>query len=178
MTYKPATFRSVFFNAPLSSGGPFLIAIVMGCLLCTATLFAFSKPAHPKKPSAAAKEWVGTWGTARQLVEPGNMPPAPGLSNNTLRQVVCVSIGGKNLRLKFSNEFGKEPVTIKGVQIAASTTKTLQFSGKQDITIDAGAEIVSDPVSFNLKPRMEVAITMFFGETSPTITGHPGSRTT
>ena len=187
MTYKPATFSPVFFKDFRSTPLPFLMTIVMGCLLCTATLFAFSKPAHLKKPSAAAKEWVGTWGTARQLVEPGNMPPAPGLSNNTLRQVVCVSIGGKNLRLKFSNEFGKEPVIIKGVQIAASTggstidastSKILQFSGKQNITIDAGAEIISDPVSFNLKPRMEVAITIFFGETSPTITGHPGSRTT
>jgi lysophospholipase L1-like esterase len=41
-----------------------------------------------------------------------------------------------------------------------------------------GGDIVSDPVSFDLKPRMEVAITIYFGETSPTVTGHPGSRTT
>jgi hypothetical protein len=32
----------------------------------------------------------GTWGTAPQLTEPGNMPPNPGLSYNTLRQVVRV----------------------------------------------------------------------------------------
>ena len=38
--------------------------------------------------------WVGTWSTAPQLVAPGNMPPNPGLSNNTLRQIVCVSLGG------------------------------------------------------------------------------------
>jgi hypothetical protein len=38
----------------------------------------------------STKVWVGTWSTAPQLVEPGNMPPAPGLSNNTLRQVVRV----------------------------------------------------------------------------------------
>jgi len=120
-------------------------------------------------------------------VEPNNMPPSPGLSNNTLRQVVCVSIGGKKLQLKFSNKFGKTPVTMKGVQIAvstggstinASTSKTLKFKGREEVTMQAGEELTSDAVSFDLKPRMEVAITIAFGEVSQTLTGHPGSRTT
>lgn len=160
---------------------------LVSLLLCTLTHVAFAKLGHPAKPPVADKKWVGTWGTARQLVEPQNMPPAPGLTNNTLRQVVCVSIGGKSLRLKFSNEFSKSPVTMKVVQIAvskggstidASTTKALKFNGKDEVTMDAGGEVYSDPVSFDLKPRMEVAITISFGETSPTVTGHPGSRTT
>jgi len=136
---------------------------------------------------AKGKNWVGTWSTAPQLVEPKNMPPEPGLSNNTLRQVVCVSIGGNKLRLKFSNKYSESPVTMKMVQIAVSkggaaidqsTTVALTFNGKNEVTMRPGADIASDPVSFDLKPRMEVAITIFFGETSPTITGHPGSRTT
>lgn len=137
--------------------------------------------------SAKGKHWVGTWSTAPQLVEPKNMPPAPGLANNTLRQVVCVSVGGKKLRLRFSNEFSKSAVTMKMVQIAVSkgdgavdqsTTTTLTFNGQHEITMQPGVDIISDPVAFNLKPRMEVAITIYFGETSPTVTGHPGSRTT
>lgn len=140
-----------------------------------------------KEPGPNAKRWVGTWGTALQLVEPNNMPPAPGLSNNTLRQVVCVSIGGKKLRLKFSNTFGKSPVTMKAVQMAVSkgggavdesTGKTVKFNGRMEVTLEPGTEITSDEVSFDLKPRMEVAITIAFGETSPALTGHPGSRTT
>ena len=136
---------------------------------------------------AAQKGWVGTWGTARQLVEPNNMPPAPGLTNNTLRQVVAVSIGGSKIRLKFSNEFSKTPTTIKTVQIAVSkggsaideaTTKTLTFDGKEEVTMAPGVEITSDAVKFKLQPRMEVAITIAYGETSQTVTGHPGSRTT
>jgi lysophospholipase L1-like esterase len=177
MQYKSSTFYNTLFK-----GLRFVYF-----LLCTLIFFGFSKPDGSKEPPAAAKTWVGTWGTAPQLVEPNNMPPAPGLSNNTLRQVVCVSVGGKRLRLKFSNEFSKSPVTLKAVQIAVSmggsvidesTTRTLKFDGKQEYTMEAGAEVVSDPVSFDLKPRMEVAITISFGETSPTVTGHPGSRTT
>jgi len=89
----------------------------------------------------AKTTWVGTWATAPQLVEPNNMPPAPGLTNNSLRQVVRVSIGGKSMRVKFSNEHSKSPVTVKSAQVAASkgsgvidvkTNKSLTFGGKTE----------------------------------------------
>ncbi len=135
----------------------------------------------------SGKNWVGTWSTAPQLVEPHNMPPEPGLSNNTLRQIVRVSIGGDNVRLRFSNEFSNNPVTMKSVQIAASnggravdgsTITELKFDDKSEVTMVPGTGITSDPVSFDLKPRMDLAITIHFGQTAPDVTGHPGSRTT
>ena len=55
------------------------------------------------------------------------MPPAPGLTNNTLRQLVCVSVGGKNVRLKFSNEFSKTACTMKSVQIAVQKGKQKRY---------------------------------------------------
>ena len=136
------------------------------------------------KSSAA---WIGTWGTAQQLVELHNMPPQPGLSNNTLRQVVRVSIGGDRLRVKFSNEHSTSPIDLKGVHIAASaggsvidpeTDAALRFAGKSSITIEPGSTVTTDPFTFALKPRSDVAITIHFGSTSPDVTGHPGSRTT
>jgi lysophospholipase L1-like esterase len=132
-------------------------------------------------------KWVGTWATAPQLVEPGNMPPSPGLTNNSLRQVVRVSIGGDTIRLKFSNEFSTSAVTMKSVHIAVSTggsttnvstNKELKFQGFSEVTMDAGAAVTSDPIAFTLTPRMDVAITIYFGQTSTTVSGHPGSRTT
>ena len=159
-----------------------LRALKRGTLIIIAVIYTQILFAQSNK-----KGWVGTWGTARQLVEPNNMPPAPGLANNTLRQVVAVSIGGSKIRLKFSNEFSKTATTIKSVQIAISkggaaideaTTKTLKFNGKEEITMAPGVEITSDVVKFKLQPRMEVAITIAYGETSQTVTGHPGSRTT
>src|SRR6478609_6790075 len=98
------------YNSVINSGRRCL-----SVLLVCSILFS---PAFSKEPPAT--QWVGTWGTARQLVEPNNMPPAPGLTNNTLRQIVRVSIGGKSLRLRFSNEFSKSPVTIKSIHNAAS----------------------------------------------------------
>jgi lysophospholipase L1-like esterase len=139
------------------------------------------------KSSHSEKKWVGTWSTAPQLVETGNVPPAPGLPGNSLRQIVRVSIGGDSLRIRFSNIFSSSAVTLKAVKIAVSTggnaidaasSKELKFSGKTEVTMNSGGMITSDPISFNLKSRMDLAITIYFGETCPNITGHPGSRTT
>lgn len=138
--------------------------------------------------SAKEKEpvWVGTWATAQQLVEPHNNPPKPGLSGHSLRQIVRVSIGGDRLRLRFSNVFSEEPVHLKAVSIAVSrgagaialtTLKRLQFDGNEGITMPAHGSAVSDPISFPLEPGSQLAVTIYFGETSATVTGHPGSRT-
>jgi len=137
--------------------------------------------------TTTASKWVATWSTAPQLVEPGNNPPSPGLSNNTLRQIVRVSIGGDSLRMRFSNEFSQSSVTLNSVRIAvskgddaidATTDKALYFNGKPDITMTPGTAMTSDPFQFDLQPLTDVAITIYFGSTSPDVTGHPGSRTT
>ena len=148
--------------------------------------FSIFSLCYAETPSSA-KKWVGTWSTAPQLVEPGNMPPSPGLTNNSLRQVIRVSIGGDTLRVKFSNEFSSSAVTLKSVQIAVSTggntinvstNKELKFHASAEVTMNAGGGVTSDPIAFHLKPRMDVAITIYYGQTSATVTGHPGSRTT
>ena len=138
----------------------------------------------------AGGHWVGTWGTAPQLVERHNNPPAPGLANNSLREIVQVSIGGKKVRLKLTNEFSQEPTEIKAVELAIAetsgissdidetTTVSLTFDGKPSVTIPAGGQVVSDAVKFPIAARENVAITIHYGAASATVSGHPGSRTT
>ena len=153
-------------------------AFLMACLLTAATAMADS-------------HWVGTWGTAPQLVENNNNPPSPGLSNNSLRQIVQVSIGGEKVRLKLTNEFSKGATQIKAVELAyaktsgssseidESSTVSLSFGGNASVTMPAGGKAVSDPVSMHLEGRQNVAITIHYGSASSTsVSGHPGSRTT
>lgn len=135
-----------------------------------------------------AMHWVGTWATSPQLTEQNNLPPQPGLANNTLRQIVYVSIGGSTLRVQFSNAFGTSPVTINAAHIALATSGSgidpstdvaLTFDGEPSVTIPAGEEVFSDPFEFALMAQTKVAVTTHFGEMSNTVvTGHPGSRTT
>jgi lysophospholipase L1-like esterase len=134
-----------------------------------------------------ATKWVGTWATANQVTEPDNLPPAPGLAHNTLRQVVRVSIGGSKLRLKLSNEYGSSAVAITAVHVAKATStggidtasdKPLTFGGVANVSIRAEMAVTSDPFDFELAPLSSVAITIAFGSQSGDVTGHPGSRTT
>jgi lysophospholipase L1-like esterase len=145
-------------------------------------------------PALRAEEsrWVATWATAPQLTEPANLPPEP-LAGKMLRQFVHVSLGGKTIRLRLANTFGKEPVTVKAARVALATGKgssgtgeidpatdrALAFDGKPEVVITAGAEILSDPLDFALPALGDVSVSLAFGEVSATtLSGHPGSRTT
>ncbi len=145
----------------------------------------------PRTAVTAAEHWVGTWGTAPQLVETNNNPPSPGLGGNSLRQIVQVSIGGETVRLKLTNEFSTAATEIKGVELALAKTAgsssdidettvvALTFGGKKTVTMAAGGKATSDPVAFPIGPRQNVAITIHYGSASSTsVSGHPGSRTT
>ena len=140
---------------------------------------------------AQTRDWVTTWATALQIAEPHNRPPEPGLAGNSFRQIVQVSIGGKAIRLHLSNLFNEDPTEILGVEVAVAktmgaspeieegTTVKLTFDGSPSVTMNPGGSVVSDPVRFPLKDRMNLAITIHYGRISPTLlTSHPGSRTT
>jgi len=142
--------------------------------------------------SAADGHWVTTWGTAPQLTEPNNLPPVP-LANSTLRQFVRTSIGGKQLRVRFSNAYGTNSVNINTARIAlapatasggsgeiiTATDKALTFRGAPAVVVPPGEALFSDPIDFDVPALTNVAISIFFGDISATtINGHPGSRTT
>jgi lysophospholipase L1-like esterase len=156
-------------------------AIILCCVI-----FPSISPAG-KKPASEKPEWVGTWACSPQLVEPANRPPPPGLAENTLRQIVHVSIGSDRLRVRFSNEFGVTPLTLTSVHIAlpvadgsikSETDKALAFAGQPSVSIPAGAMMISDPIDFNVAPETDLAITFRAGKVPDGITGHPGSRAT
>jgi lysophospholipase L1-like esterase len=149
-------------------------------------LAACRTPANGRTPSEQP-HWVGTWATSQQIVEPANMPPAPGLSGNTLRQVVHVSLGGQRVRVRFSNVFGDGPLTIAAAALApslgdsrvgAAAQRALTFGGNASVVITPGQDTASDALSFDLAPLSDVAITTRFEHVPAVLTGHPGSRTT
>lgn len=146
-----------------------------------------NQPLVNSSGKAGSSTWVGSWACAQMLVEPNNMPPAPGLAENTLRQIIKVSIGGERIRLRFSNVFSDQETVLKKVSVAnvleapaidKSTQKNLSFNGNQKVTLNAGQEVFSDELNFPLKSGQRLAITIYYGTASAKTTGHPGSRTT
>lgn len=139
------------------------------------------------------QKWVATWASAQMATAKSDeYPAAPGLSNNSIRQIIQVSVAGKKVRLKLSNQLSSIPLEIKGVEIAVAqsagatpniyegTTKSLTFGGKSAVIIPAGEMVVSDPIPFAVRTRENVAITIHYGNycNENGITSHPGSRTT
>ena len=137
----------------------------------------------------AQQRWVGSWASSQQPVEPHNSIPAADLNDVTLRQIVHLTIGGSELRLHLSNRYGTAPLHVASVHIARPVTpdssriipgsdRLLTFSGRESMTIPAGADYLSDPVSYSVTPLSDLAVTIHLDLVPTDQTGHPGSRAT
>src|SRR5512146_2180642 len=125
--------------------------------LCAALVAGIPLAVALAKP-AATGGWVGSWAASQQIPEPRNALPAQELRDATLRQIVHLSTGGRELRVRLSNAFGTAPLQIESVHIARpvslaegsidpTTDTELSFDGRPEVTIPAGAEYLSDPVA-------------------------------
>ncbi|KAB8264183.1 SGNH hydrolase-type esterase domain-containing protein [Aspergillus pseudonomiae] len=143
--------------------------------------------------------WVSIWTAMPQLTEPANLPPPPYNSstsifqNTTIRQTIRVTQPGPEIRLRLSNTFGLEALSITKVAISlpvdqklgtsaiqSNTTKDVLFSGSADTIIPNGGLAVSDPIVFPVEAQDTLAIDIYLqqGQGGGAITSHPGSRTT
>jgi lysophospholipase L1-like esterase len=110
------------------------------------------------------KRWVGTWAVAPA-------PAASGaVSNQTLRMMPRISLGGQRLRVRVSNAYGSRPLAIgvariasrdKGPGIVPGSSRPLTFGGEGAVTIAAGALVVSDPVDLEVAPLADVAVSLY-----------------
>ncbi len=139
--------------------------------------------------AAPGERWVTAWATSQQIPEPRNALPAEDLKDATLRQVVRIQIAGTSLRIRFSNAFGAAPLRIGAATIARAsdpasaridpaTLRALGFGGARAVTIPAGAEYWSDPVTLPVEAGADLAITLYLPDSPAQQTGHPGSRAT
>ena len=134
-----------------------------------------------------------TWAVSPQdysEVFPGGVFPAPMpmmFANQSLRQIVHVSVGGSSPRVHLSNLFGAAPLVLGGVHVAlagagsaivAGTDTELRFGGQTAVTIPAGQEIWSDPGTLEIPAAADVAITLFVPGTAAVSTVHSVAQQT
>ncbi|MTV36812.1 SGNH/GDSL hydrolase family protein [Duganella radicis] len=135
-----------------------------------------------------ASHWVASWGAAQQIPEPANELAAENWRDGSLRQVVRLTLGGKQFRVRVSNVYGTAPLTLDAASVAlspqpgkadvAASPRPLTFGGNGSVTIPAGAEYYSDAIDMELKPGTDLAVSMYFKEAPARQTGHPGARAT
>ncbi len=129
-------------------------------------LLAASTPGSGQ--AAKQVQWVGTWATSPMLVQNGfSLRPFCG---NTLREIVHLSNGGPELRVRFTNEFGLDQLIIGDAHVALSagsgaiqpgTDHALTFGGAESVSVPPGAVIYSDPVEMKVQPLSDLAVSLY-----------------
>jgi lysophospholipase L1-like esterase len=125
--------------------------------------------------------WVGTWATVVTAAPAG---VATAFADQTLRQVVRVSVGGDAVRVRLSNEFGAEPLVLGAARVAlgaaAGTSgsaaivpgsdRALTFGGR--LSVPAGAALTSDPVALAVGDRTDLVVSLHLPEPTAAATTH------
>ncbi len=133
----------------------------------SATPAATATPAAPAATPAAPEQPAAPNAAPR--------PPRPpqivyGTADTTLREIVHVSIGGPQVRVIFTNEFGTDPLTIAAAHVAISqggsainlvSAAGLTFGGHTSVVIPPGALVVSDPATVKVPAASDLAISLF-----------------
>ena len=143
-------------------------------------------PAPPSGPPAAAPAAPAPPAGGR-----GGFPAPVTISNQTVRQIVRVSVGGDRLRVVLSNAFGTSPVEIGAAHVAlrehdavvkASSVKPLTFGGSTTGRILPGATIVSDAVTMAVPAVSDLVVDLYLpgdlGTGPSPVTTHNGASQT
>ena len=144
------------------------------CIAICLLLFA------PELVAAFTSAWIATWATSPQSGTPDPHEPLLNIENQTVRERVRASIGGSQIRLRFSNEFGSSPLLIGAATVAIPTDassikeesiQNVTFGKRNSIEIPAGAPVLSDPINFPLTPGAEISVSIYFPKrlTTPTL---------
>jgi hypothetical protein len=123
----------------------------------------------PQSASAeSGQKWVATWAGSVQGPYPVGNPSAQpdqrfafpsattGAKDQTFRLVLRPSVWGRQARIRLTNAFGTQPVTIDGAfvglqlggpALTKGTNRPVTFAGKTSVTLPAGESAWSDPVA-------------------------------
>jgi lysophospholipase L1-like esterase len=146
-------------------------------------------PALLRAQATSSSVWVGSWSCSQYVPELSNALAQDALYDVTVRQIFRLSLGGTVVRVHVSNAFGRDPLRFTSVHLAhsrsassaeidAATDKSLTFSGKTEVIVPPGAELISDPVQDPAAPLSNLAVTFQLDFLPVHQTGHPGSRAT
>ncbi|WP_136622225.1 MULTISPECIES: SGNH/GDSL hydrolase family protein [Mesorhizobium] len=161
-----------------------IVALVAKRLTLGAFALAASLMVGPAM-SGERQDWVGTWMASPQPTWGSDfalpVKIAPKLENQTIRQTVRTSVGGKRFRIVLSNEYSNVPVQIgeahvaiagEGSGIIPGTDRVVTFGGQAKATIPAGAPLVSDPVELPLDALSRLSISIYLPQATPISTFH------
>lgn len=153
---------------------------------------ASAGPSDSDRGGAAARaEWAGTWAAA---VTRGNTVGLTntGLNNQSIRMTVRTTVGGERLRVRLSNLYGEQAVQVGHATVARpnattltdrsdilpGTLRELKFGGSTSATMNKGAELLSDPLTYPVGEQEDLIVTLHFPVLTGPVTFHGQSKVT
>lgn len=133
------------------------------------------RPVAPVDNCATAR-WVAAWQTATQPA-----PGDPALAGATLRMLVHPQVTGSQVRVRLSNAYGMEALTIGTTSAGRSdgaaglvpgTLRPITFGGREEVVIPAGADMVSDPVPLVAEAGRPIAVSLYLPAAPAVVTQH------
>ena len=133
----------------------------------------------PRLGPAQREAWIATWTASPEPTDSDPNQPVLNLQNQTVRERVRISVGGSQIRIRLSNEYGSSPLHVGSVTVAvpddvasvkSGSIHAVTFGGRDSITIPAGAPALSDPVALPIAHGAEMSISLYFPKrvTAPT----------
>lgn len=158
-----------------------LLSAVAGIVAVGAVRGSAPAAAGPPLPDDCAPGWVTAWQAAPQ---PGPEASAAGgrFGGRTLRMVVQPQATGSQVRVRLSNRFGQVPLPVGAASAATAgadgavrggAPRPVRFAGAPEVTIPAGAEVVSDPVPLVTQPGLPVAVSVYLPVEPDRVATHP-----
>ena len=138
------------------------------------SLLLFVSEAVCERRNSPPRAWVATWAASPQS-------SAPDPNDQTVRERVRVSVGGPQLRIRLSNEYGTTPLTVGATTVAfpndpasvkPASLQTVTFGGLNSVTIPVGAPVLSDPIALSVKAGAEISVSLYFPKRVATPTLH------
>ena len=156
--------------------------LVAGAALLLALVGTAVGPVVNADDGPDPRQWVATWSTS-----PLRSSAPIQINGQTVRQIVHVSLGGEDVRVRISNAYGTNALVIGAADIARSaggsaivpgSGRRLNFNGSSWIAIPAGALAVSDPVGLDVPALDDLAVSLFLPDTVTAATEQPESLQT
>lgn len=151
-----------------------------GCRTAAALLTALvcqTVPAHAggtlPEPATRATGVV-TWAASADRM-------GDGTAGQGYRLIIRSSIGGSDLRVRFTNAFGDRPLTLDGVHaglrahgaaLRPGSNRRLTFGGERTVTVPAGAVAWSDPLPGTVPAGSDLVVSLRTPDAAGPASGH------